>query len=41
VVNAPSVNSYFVATTYIGAVRDASDTWWRGWTCGLTAGQTC
>jgi len=41
VVNAPSVNSYFVATNYIGAVRDANDTWWRGWTCGLTAGQTC
>lgn len=41
VTNAPAVNSYFLPVTYIGAVRDASDTWWRGWTCGLTAGQTC
>ena len=40
-VNASSVYSYFVNTTYIGAVQNASDTWWRGWTCGLTAGQTC
>jgi hypothetical protein len=39
--NAPATYSFFQATTYIGAVRDASDTWWRGWTCGLTAGQTC
>ena len=22
-------------TDYIGAVRDADDTWWQGWTCGL------
>ncbi|MBY0518957.1 MAG: hypothetical protein K2P79_00850 [Sphingomonas sp.] len=25
--------NFFDATTYIGAVRDASDTWYRGWTC--------
>ncbi len=24
---------FFVATTYIGAVKDATDTWYRGWTC--------
>jgi len=41
VVNAPSVDPYFVATTYIGAVQNASDTWWQGWTCGLTSGQPC
>jgi len=40
-VNASAVYSYFVNTTYIGAVQNASDTWWRGWTCGLTASQTC
>ena len=40
-VAANSVYSFFVNTTYIGAVQNASDTWWRGWTCGLTAGQTC
>ena len=41
VTDAPAVNSYFQPVTYIGAVRDASDTWWQGWTCGLTANRTC
>jgi hypothetical protein len=41
VANAPAVYSFFQAVTYIGAVQNASDTWWSGWTCGLTAGQTC
>jgi len=41
VVNAPSVYPFFTATTYIGAVQNAADTWWQGWTCGLTAGATC
>jgi len=41
VTNATAVHSFFVNTTYIGAVQNASDTWWRGWTCGLTAGATC
>ncbi len=31
--NASTVNSFFDATTYIGAVRDAADTWYQGWTC--------
>ena len=35
---ASSVRSFFVDTDYIGAVRDASDTWWQGWTCGLGTG---
>ncbi len=39
--NAPAVYSFFTATTYIGAVQNAADTWWQGWTCGLTAGATC
>lgn len=39
--NAPAVYSWFQPTTYVGAVQNASDTWWRGWTCGLTDGQTC
>lgn len=25
--------NFFVATNYVGAVRDASDTWYRNWTC--------
>ena len=40
-VAAASVYSFFQNTTYIGAVQNASDTWWQGWTCGLTAGATC
>ena len=34
-------DAFFTATTYIGAVRDASDTWYAGWSCGITAGSTC
>lgn len=40
-VNASAVYSFFTATTYIGAVQNAADTWYQGWTCGLTAGSTC
>jgi len=39
--NATSISSYFQNTTYIGAVRNAADTWYLGWTCGLQAGSTC
>jgi hypothetical protein len=28
-----SAQAFFSATTYIGAVKDASDTWYAGWTC--------
>jgi hypothetical protein len=28
---------FFVKTTYIGAVKDSTDTWWQGWSCGLDA----
>jgi hypothetical protein len=28
-----SVQAFFTATNYIGAVKDASDTWYAGWTC--------
>lgn len=31
--NATSLGSYFIATNYIGAVKDANDTWYAGWTC--------
>ena len=27
--------------TYIGAVRNAADTWYQGWTCGLQASRPC
>jgi hypothetical protein len=41
VVNAPGVYPFFTATTYIGAVQNAADTWYTGWSCGLTSGATC
>ncbi len=28
--------AFFDATTYIGAVRDANDTWYTQWTCNST-----
>jgi len=31
--DASTLGSFFVATSYIGAVRDASDSWYAGWTC--------
>jgi hypothetical protein len=33
VFNATTLNSFFEATTYIGAIRDANDTRFQGWTC--------
>ena len=39
--NAATVSAFFLPVTYIGAVRDAADTWFAGWTCGLTTGSTC
>ena len=35
------LNPFFVNTSYVGAVRDASDTWYAGWSCGIAAGSTC
>lgn len=32
---------FLTATTYIGAVRDANDTWYSGWTCGLPGQPAC
>jgi trimeric autotransporter adhesin len=34
-------DTFFDATTYIGAVRDTSDTWWQSWSCGLASGSSC
>ncbi len=31
--NPTTFSSFFTATNYVGAVRDASDTWYAGWTC--------
>jgi hypothetical protein len=35
------VNAFFEDVDYIGAVKDAGDTWWEGWTCGLTDSEPC
>lgn len=39
--NLASISPFFQQVNYIGGVRDASDTWWQGWTCGLTAATPC
>src|SRR3546814_18610146 len=31
--NAATLGSFFATTDYIGAVKNASDTWYQGWTC--------
>ncbi len=31
--NASTLDPFFDVTTYVGAVRDANDTWYAGWTC--------
>lgn len=36
-----AIYSFFDTTNYIGAVKDANDTWWQGWTCGLASGSSC
>jgi hypothetical protein len=36
-----TVNPFFTSTNYIGAVQNASETWWRTWSCGLESGSTC
>ncbi|MEM7640111.1 MAG: hypothetical protein AAF269_13730, partial [Pseudomonadota bacterium] len=36
-----AVDPFFEDTDYIGAVENANDTWWQGWTCGLPNGEEC
>jgi hypothetical protein len=31
--DAKTLNAFFDTTTYIGAVKDANDAWYKGWTC--------
>ncbi|MEZ5893080.1 MAG: hypothetical protein R3C58_08045 [Parvularculaceae bacterium] len=35
------LNGFFVDTDYVGAVKDANDRWWAGWSCGLEASTPC
>jgi hypothetical protein len=39
-INATTVNANFTNAAYIGAVKDATDTWWSGWSCSLN-GVSC
>jgi hypothetical protein len=41
VANISSYHPSLTQVNYIGAVRNSSDTWWQGWSCGLTSGSTC
>ncbi len=34
--DAKTLDSYFDTTTYIGAVKDAADSWYAGWTCNAS-----
>ena len=33
VFDATTLDPFFDRTTYVGAVRDATDNWYRSWTC--------
>jgi hypothetical protein len=35
-VDPKTLSSFFDTTTWIGAVRNAADTWYAGWTCNMS-----
>lgn len=37
----PRTNGFVRQVDYIGAVKDANDKWWEGWTCGLPGTPSC
>jgi hypothetical protein len=39
--NSAAEGNFFVTTSWIGAFRNATDTWYAGWTCGLATGSSC
>ncbi len=39
--DAKAISDFFTNTTYVGAVKDANDNWYKGWTCGIEAGSKC
>jgi hypothetical protein len=45
VTDAKTIDTAFETTDYVGAVRDASDTWYVGWTCSsgtaISTGSSC
>ena len=40
-IDAKTLDSFFDTTTYVGAVKDANDTWYAGWTCGIPGQPAC
>lgn len=36
-----TTTSFLTPVTYIGAVQNASDTWYQGWTCGIPGQPAC
>jgi len=36
-----ALNAFFTPVTWIGAVRNAADTWYSGWSCGPVGGAAC
>ena len=36
-----TLDPWFMSVDYIGAVENANDTWWQGWSCGLEASDPC
>jgi trimeric autotransporter adhesin len=40
-INPTTISPFFEPVTHIGAVKDAQDTWWQGWSCGLEASDPC
>jgi hypothetical protein len=41
VTNLAAISSFFTQVSYVGAVRNAQDTWFAGWTCGLPGATAC
>ncbi len=39
--NLSGVHSFFRNVDYIGGVKNAADTWYEGWTCGMAADKPC
>ena len=35
------LDMFFENVDYVGAVKDANDRWWAGWSCGLEASTPC
>ena len=39
--NLAGASAFLQNVTYIGAVKDANDNWWKNWTCSLPSQPAC